>query len=457
MIEINNLIFMFLVEFLVIFFGLAIFFFYKSMGRLPGGRSKDNKRFIFDLERELETLEEESKTLEENAEAESDSETIIAREINAAKLHILHTALATAQTGKVGGEALWDDVYARFSGIVRESITQTLEQVRNGVPQGSFGSQGDSGRVMQSSAATKKRFIIELLSHKEMVSELEKELAKLREFNQRLIETLNALPNESSQQAASEIVNINVHVDKLIKIIKQETKILGRHIANYEHIEVSTQDDDDMDSEKIPNVYGGSDQDKDKMQKVIKSLESNIELLTKKIQDLEADIARKDSGYKKLQKEFGELDIEYKRVYDRLKTGNADGSVASADTGALEANLAEKDAEIKKLQKELDDLNVEFERLYSESNPSMGAEAASHAKIKELEAELSEKEAQNKKLQKELDDLNVEFERLYSESNPSLGAEAASHAKIKELEEELERKDKAFDELQKQFNAMKQV
>ncbi|KJU82780.1 hypothetical protein MBAV_005028 [Candidatus Magnetobacterium bavaricum] len=408
MIQINQLMFMFLIEFMVVFLGLAIFFFYKSIGRISGRGGQDNKRFIFVLESEIEALEQESKSLEDSEEeGAADSEMIISREINAAKLHMLHTALATAQTGKIGGAVLWEDIYARFSGIVRESITRTLEYVRSGsgagATEGSFSSQGDDGRVMQSSAATKKRFIIELLSHKEMISELEKELAKLREFNKRLIESLNSLPNESSRQTASEISNINMHLDKLIKTIKQESKMLGRHITSYEHIAVSSKDDDDIDSENTPNVYGGSEQDKDKYQKVIKSLESNIELLTKNIQDLEAQIARKDSVYKKLQKEFGELDIEYKRVYDRLKTGNTGDSPANTSEQAEE--LARKDAEIKKLQKELDDLNVEFERLYSESNPQMGAEAASHAKIKELEAEIARKD-------KAFDDLQKQFNTL---------------------------------------------
>ncbi|MBF0344633.1 MAG: hypothetical protein HQL06_10440 [Nitrospirae bacterium] len=467
MIKINTLLFMFLLEFLVVFLGLAIYFFYKSMNRFSRRSNPDqgSEGFIEDLKREVENLEEESKEYENKGEGEVEQATIVDKEINAAKLHLIYTALATAQTGNLGGAALWEDLYARFGGIIREGIANALERIKTGhqsvdsekMAAGSQRNEAvESKKVMQSSAATKKRFIIELLGHKEMVTELEKELIKLREMNQKLIETLQELTDESPKQVASEINNVNSRVDKLITTIKQESDMFSRQIEDYELVNVNRHGSDDLDIDKVPSVYGGTDGDKEKMQKVIKSLESNLNVLTKKIQELESTVTKKEAAYQKLQQEFDALDAEFKRLYGKSDDELPDDSMLPIKIKEMEAALSKKEVAYNNLQKQFSDLEQEYDRLYSSSNPSLGDETNFHVKIKEMEEELAKKDTAYQNLQKEFSDLEQEYDRLYSSSNPSLGDETNLHTKVKELEENLSQKDTAYQNLQKEFSDLEQ-
>ncbi|MBF0565303.1 MAG: hypothetical protein HQK89_08675 [Nitrospirae bacterium] len=315
MMKVNTVLFMSLVEALVVFFALTIFFYFRSRraGKSKQGLQPDTEELIAQLEAEAEKLSMSQPTNEEESK------------VQATRLNFVVSMLETLKKGGKSSTSLWDEVYGSIDNMVSESVASDIANGKNQNVGGKAGAQDVSSSAQQQassvsgqSVAIQKKQLLELLRYKDMFTELDKEFGKLKIFNEELMEAIEepAVNSEALQQVIMELEKKNKHIDKLSNGLKKEGDHVNERIDEVGSMTTAGGGGGTGSGGTRFEAQGGGDSGgNEKMARRVKELEKREAALLKKVADLEKSVKEKDKTSEKLQKDYKDLEEEFVKLH----------------------------------------------------------------------------------------------------------------------------------------------
>lgn len=325
MMKVNTVLFMSLIEALVVFFALTIFFYFMSRraGKSKQGGQSDTESLIAQLEAEAEKLSMNQPANEEESK------------VQAARLNFVVSMLETLKKGGKDSTSLWEEVYGSIDNIVSESVATDITNGKNQMggknaqDASSAMQQQSSSASGQSTVAIQKKQLLELLRYKEMFTELDKEFGKLKNFNEELMGAIEepAVNSEALQQVIMELEKKNKHLDKLSKGLQKEGEHVNERIDEVGSMTTggaTTADGGGFSSggggkgsggTRSEAKGGGDSAANEKLTRRVKELEKSEASLLKKVAELEKSLQEKDKSSEKLQNDYKDLEEEFVKLH----------------------------------------------------------------------------------------------------------------------------------------------
>ncbi|KJR41198.1 hypothetical protein MCHI_002905 [Candidatus Magnetoovum chiemensis] len=179
-------------------------------------------------------------------------------------------------------------------------------------------SEGDSHSLSVTSTGYKKQIIIELLSYKEIFSEIQDEFNRIIETNKKIMDAVEgeAINSEPLQIVLTDFENLNVRIQKPVSELEKQKESINKKIVFYESLQT------DMGTPSIAkmdvyasNISIGGNGNSDTSNLTSPEIERQNKDLKGKISELENMLKKKESLYQTLKENFDSLEAEYLTIY----------------------------------------------------------------------------------------------------------------------------------------------
>ncbi|MEO5358028.1 MAG: hypothetical protein H7844_12120 [Nitrospirae bacterium YQR-1] len=245
MVRVNYLLFLFLIEFCVLFFGLSILLFIRGRRETikikTTGGSFSVEEFRDILNSELEKMTDNTDAFSETM-GEEDVQKIIQHHVSEAKKNFVNSAIKSLDEGKGDYQNLWHNLYGLYEEVL-EAVFTKLQAVS-----GEAGGVHDEDEVDHSTKgqpsagqlravlAAQKRLMIDILGYKEVFTELVDEFEKIKASNVKIMESFEeqAASSEELQIVAMDLEKANKYIDKCSKALRKNIENISKKIEDSE-------------------------------------------------------------------------------------------------------------------------------------------------------------------------------------------------------------------------------